>query len=185
MPANDVDATPAGEPRPPNPEAIAWYVEEAQRLLEDQQRRAESLRTRGGQIAGFGAAVLALIGGNAISVLVALDGDARTVVGVALAASVLCLATAVAVAVWGALRPRVFAAISGEEVVVYASERFLTEPSLWRVHVRLLHTLGEATINTQKAGNSAEQAIEWSLRSFLVGLAFSLVAIATLIAELI
>jgi hypothetical protein len=38
----------------PNPAAIAWYVEEAQRLLEEQQRRAESLRTRGGQLAGFG-----------------------------------------------------------------------------------------------------------------------------------
>lgn len=55
----------AAEPGEPNPEAIAWYVEEAQHLLEDQQRRAESLRTRGGQIAGFGATVLALIGGNA------------------------------------------------------------------------------------------------------------------------
>ena len=53
-------APPAGEAPRPNPEAIAWYVEEAQRLLEDQQRRAESLRTRGGQIAGFGAAVLAV-----------------------------------------------------------------------------------------------------------------------------
>jgi len=49
------------------------HVEEAQRLLEDQQRRAESLRTRGGQIAGFGAAVLALIGGNATSLLAACD----------------------------------------------------------------------------------------------------------------
>lgn len=68
MPSNDNEtATLAGESRRPNPEAIAWYVEEAQRLLEDQQRWVESLRTRGGQIAGFGAAVLALIGSNAIS----------------------------------------------------------------------------------------------------------------------
>jgi hypothetical protein len=56
-------------PISPNPEAIAWYVEEAQRLLEDQQRRAESLRTRGGQVAGFGAVFLALIGGNATKIL--------------------------------------------------------------------------------------------------------------------
>ena len=31
-----------------NSEAIAWYVEESQRLLEDRQRRAESLQTRAG-----------------------------------------------------------------------------------------------------------------------------------------
>ncbi len=35
----------------PNSEAIAWYAEEGRRLLEEQQRRAESLRTRGDQIA--------------------------------------------------------------------------------------------------------------------------------------
>jgi hypothetical protein len=44
----------------PNSEAIAWYVEESQRLLEVQQRRAESLPTRAGQIAGFGAVLLAI-----------------------------------------------------------------------------------------------------------------------------
>jgi hypothetical protein len=37
----------------PDSEAIAWYVEERQRLLEDQQRRVESLQTRAAQIAGF------------------------------------------------------------------------------------------------------------------------------------
>jgi hypothetical protein len=44
-------------------------VEEGQRLLEEQQRRAESLQTRAGQIAGFGAVLLALIGGNAAAIL--------------------------------------------------------------------------------------------------------------------
>ena len=185
MSANDVDGPSTGEVGEPNPEAIAWYVEEAQRLLEDQQRRAESLRTRGGQVAGFGAAVLALIGGNTISVLEALDGEVRVVVGGALGAAALCLAMAVAVAVWGALRPKVFAAISSEEVAVYTGERFLTEPNLWRVHIRVLHTLSKATIITQRAGDSAERAIEWSLRAFLAGLAFSLLAIATLLMELI
>lgn len=172
-------------PIEPNPEAIAWYVEEAQRLLEDQQRRAESLRTRGGQIAGFGATVLALIGGNATKLLDALDGCAHILVGVALIAAAFCLAVAVAIAIWGVLRPRVFAAISAEEIVNYTSERFLAEPDLWRVHVRSLHALGDATASAQEAGNSAAKAIEWSLRTFLAGLAFSLLAIATLLVELL
>jgi len=37
--AGEESGTAAGESRRPNSEAIAWYVEEAQRLLEDQQRR--------------------------------------------------------------------------------------------------------------------------------------------------
>ncbi len=169
----------------PNPRAIAWYVEEGQRVLEDLQRRAESLRMRGGQIAGFGAAVLALIGGNAIELLRALDGVARSVVGVGFVAAVVCLAAAVAIAIWGTLKPKAFAAISSEELMLYGTDRFLNEPDLWRVHVRSLRGLEEATANAQSAGNWAARAIEWSLRAFLAGLGFSLVSIVILILELI
>jgi len=65
----------------------------------------------------------------------------------------------------------------------YTGEQFLSAPDLWRVHVRSLHALGDAAANAQTAGDSAERAIERSLRAFLVGLAFSLVAIATLLVE--
>jgi hypothetical protein len=169
----------------PNPRAIAWYVEEAQRVLEDQQRRAESLRTRGGQIAGFGAAVLALIGANVTRLLAALGGTAHTVVGIGFIAAVVCLAAAVAVAIWGALKPRIYAAISSDELQLYGTDRFLNEPDLWRVHVRSLRGLEEATASAQAAGNSAARAIEWSLRAFLVGFGFALVAIVILILELL
>ena len=93
--SGDESCTAAGESRRSNPEAIAWYVGEAQRLLEDQQRRAESLRTRGGQIAGFGAAVLALIGGNAGELLHGLDGAAHVIADFSLIGATLCLAAAV------------------------------------------------------------------------------------------
>jgi hypothetical protein len=159
MSASDVAAS-AGEPREPNPEAVAWYVEEAQRLLEDQQRRVESLRTRGGQVAGFGAAVLALIGGNAITLLDIFDRSIRTVAGAALVSSAFCLAAAVAIAIWGVLRPGAYAAISAEETTNYTRARFLAEPELWRVHVRSLHALDYATASAQEAGDSAAKAVE-------------------------
>ena len=179
---NDVASQPQSNR---NPEAIAWYVEEAQRVLEDQQRRAESLRTRGGQIAGFGATVLALIGGNVTRLLDALDGAQRTVVGVGFIAAALCLAAAVAVAIWGTLKLKTYASISSDELRLYGTDRFLNEPDLWRVHVRSLHGLEDATASAQDAGNSAAKAIEWSLRAFLAGLGFSLVAIVILTSELI
>lgn len=129
MTAQDVDTPEAGGPRRPNPEAIAWYVEEAQRLLEDQQRRAESLRTRGGQIAGFGAAVLALIVGSMFGLLGELGEGTRVIVGVELGMAGLLLAVAVATAIWGTLRPRGFAEISAEEIFRFTAEPFLLSPT--------------------------------------------------------
>lgn len=169
----------------PNPDAIAWYVEDAQRLLEDQQRRAESLKTRGGQVAGFGAAVLALIGGNAGTILGAVEGSARVIAGLSLLAALVSLAVAVAVAVWGVGTPKQFVALAADEITNYASDRFLEEPDLWRVHLRSLHALEQATRKAEEDGNTAAVAIRISLRSFLGGLAFSLVSLGTLIIGLI
>ena len=165
----------------PNPAAIAWYVEDAQRLLEDQQRRSESLKTRGGQIAGFGAAVLALIGGNAVTILGAVEGPVRVVAGLSLLAALVSLAVTVSVAVWGVSTPKQFVDLAAGEITVYASDRFLEEPDLWRVQLRSLHGLERATRKAQEDGNSAAVAIRVSLRAFLGGLVFSLVSLGTLI----
>jgi 4-amino-4-deoxy-L-arabinose transferase-like glycosyltransferase len=167
----------------PNPDAISWYVEEAQRLLEEQQRRAESLRTRGGQVAGFGAAVLALIGGNAGAVMGAVGDSARVAVGVTLLAAAVCVAAAIAVASWGVLKPRSFGVVAADEIAIYASNRFLTEPDLWRVQMRALRALEEVTRETQEDGNAAAGAIMISLYALLTGLGFSLISLATLIFE--
>lgn len=164
----------------PNPDAIAWYVQEAQRLLEEQQRRAESLKTRSGQIAGFGAAVLALIGGNVGTILGAVEGSARSVVGLALFAALVSLAVSVSFAVWAASKPTPFTILASDEIATYASDRFLTEPDLWRVHLRSLHTLEKATREAQGDGNAGAEAILISLYAFLLGLALSLVPVGAL-----
>ena len=169
----------------PNPEAIAWYVEEAQRLLEDQQRRAESLRTRGAQIAGFGAAVLALLAGNAATILEASEGSARVAIGSMLFASGISLAAAVAIAIWGVMRPFPFAALGADEITVYTTERFLEEPELWRIHLRSLQALEKVTREVQEDANAATAALTISLYALLTGLGFSLISLGTLIAELI
>jgi hypothetical protein len=53
-------------------------------LLEDLRERVQSVRTRGGHLAGFAGAVLALAGANVDSVLGALHGAARDMAGGAL-----------------------------------------------------------------------------------------------------
>ena len=169
----------------PNPDAIAWYVQEAQRLLEEQQRRAESLRARGGQIAGFGAAVLALIGGNVTTVLGTGAGWTQLVAGFSLLAAVVSLAVSVSLAVWAASKPTSFTILASDEIASYASDRFLAEPDLWRVHLRSLHALGKATREAQSDGNAGAEAILISLYAFLLGLALLMVSIGALALALI
>jgi phosphoserine phosphatase len=70
----------------PNPAAVAWYVQRAEDLLEDLRDRVQSLRSRGGQLAGFSGAVIALAGANAESMLDAVDHAARVAVGISLLA---------------------------------------------------------------------------------------------------
>jgi hypothetical protein len=168
-----------------NSEAIAWYVEESRRLLEDQQRRAESLRTRGGQIAGFGALFLALIGGNAARILHEAHGGVRTLVAVLLVVAAVCLVVSVAAAVIGVNRPRPYATISADEIANYLTDPFLEAPDLWRVHVRSLRTLERATENAQIGGNDALKSITVSLYAFLIGLGFAVISVGILIVELI
>jgi hypothetical protein len=113
-----------------NSEAIAWYVEEAQRLLEEQQRRVESLSTRGGQIAGFGALFLALISGNAAQILHETHGSAGSVIAATLVAAALCLVVSVALAVIGVNRQGQQTTVSADEIARYLTDSFLDAPEV-------------------------------------------------------
>jgi FtsH-binding integral membrane protein len=126
-----------------------------------------------------------LIGGNVGAVLEAVAGSTPVVIGAALLAAVVCLVAAVVVAIWGVIKPQPFASVAADEITIYASERFLTEPDLWRVHVRSLLALEEATRRAQEEGNAAAGAIMISLYALLAGLCFSLISLATLVFGLI
>jgi hypothetical protein len=84
----------ATEFRRPNPEAVAWYVSQAEAVLDDLRGRVQSLRSRAGQLAGFAAAVVALVGGNADRILDALDGAPRDIAGIALLIATILLVAA-------------------------------------------------------------------------------------------
>jgi hypothetical protein len=146
---------------------------------------AESLRARGGQIAGFGAVFLALIGGNAARILHESHGAGRTEIGVALIIGALGLVTSVAVAVVGVIQPRSYGTIAAREIATYRSDRFLNEPELWRVQVRSLRTLERATVEAQRNGNAAGKAMNTSLYTFIGGLLFTVTAVGILVVELI
>jgi hypothetical protein len=168
-----------------NREAIAWYVEEAQRLLEEQQRRVESLRTRGGQIAGFGALFLALIGGNAASILGQVHGGGKAIVAAALILAGFLLAMSVAVAAVGVSKQGWHVTVAADEIANYLTEPFLDAPELWPVQVRSIRALKSAAEDAQKGADDVLKSITVSLYAFLAGLASAVIAVGILLGELI
>jgi hypothetical protein len=154
----------------PNPAAIAWYVQRAEGLLDDLRDRVQSLRARGGQIAGFSGAVIALVGANAESMLDAVDHAARAAVGLSLLAGTIMLIAAFVTALQGALLPRSVSDISAKEVANYITQRFTHEPDLWRVQVRTIRGLIESIASTTRQGDKAARALMWAGHLFLGGL---------------
>ena len=177
-----IQSAPAEPVREPNPEAIAWYVQRAEDLLDDLRERVQSLRSRGGQLAGFSGAVLALVGANAESILEALHGIARSSAGAAFLLGAIFLIAAFVTALRGTLLPQLVSDISAEEVANYTTERFTHEPDLWRVHIRTINGLLISITSTTRQGDKAAKAVTLAGRCFLAGLIAVGAALAILIA---
>lgn len=168
----------------PNPEAIAWYVEQANRLLEDQQSRSESLRTRAGQLAGFAGAVTAILGASAGDLFAETTGVADLLAASLFFTAMVCLAAAVFASVWFVYRPVSFAALSADEIDTYLTPRYQAA-DLWRVQVRTLRSLSEATKWAQRVGNEKSLWLTRATLLFLAGLAMGLGAGTTLAIDVI
>lgn len=170
-----------------NPEAIAWYLKRSEDLLDDLRVQVQSLRIRGGQIAGFSGAILALAGANSASALDSLSGVARGGAGVSLmlGTASLIMSLALALALRGSLVPGSAPEGSTREIANFASERFTNEPCLWRVHVRAIRTVRYAIEASTRQGDQVAKAIKRAEIIFLVGLFSVGVSFATVVAEVI
>ncbi len=165
----------------PNPEAIAWYVQKSEKLLDDLREQVRALRLRGGQLAGFAGAVLALAGPNAGPILGSLHGVGRAFAGTSLLVAALLLIGGLAAALRGTVLPRFVSDISIEEVATYTTERFINEPDLWRVHVRTIRNLLSSIESTRRQRDAIAEAVRKAEFFFLVGLFSVGVALAILI----
>lgn len=155
----------------PNPDAIAWYVSQAESTLADLHWRVQSLRSRAGQLAGFAAAVVALVGGNASRILDPLSGAPRDIAGITLLVATILLVLAMGNTILGApFRPQLVSDISGREIANYATMRFTHEPDLWRIHVRTIKGLLVSIDNTTKVGDRAVATLRRASLLFLMGL---------------
>jgi hypothetical protein len=157
-------------PGEPNPEAIAWYLTRSIEHMDDLRERVRSLRTRGGQLAGFSGAVLALAGANVESVLGGLRGTWRDCAGILLLTGVLMLVTSLVTALRGTPAPRFVPAFSAQEVANYTTDRFIREPELWRVHVRTIRSMVVEIEAITLQSDRADRAIRRAEYLFLSGL---------------
>jgi hypothetical protein len=154
----------------PNPEAIAWYVQRSEDLLDRHRGRVEALRSRGGQLAGFSGAILALAGANAEAVLGALHGPALTGAGGLLLIGSICLVAALVLALRGAMTSKLVVDISVEEIANYTTDRFINEPDLWRVQMRTIRGLLTLIDAATLQGDATARMITRAQYLFLVGL---------------
>jgi hypothetical protein len=162
---------PSGSGASANPAAVAWYVEQAEALLDHLRSRAQSLRSRAGQLAGFAGAIVALVGANADRILSELCGAPKTVVGVLLLIGGLLLTATLVVSIIGAaFRPHLISGISAREIANYTTDRFINEPDLWRVQVRTIKGLLQSIASTTEAGDRAANALRFAVLLFLGGL---------------
>jgi hypothetical protein len=165
----------------PNPEAIAWYLQKSEGLLDDLREEVQSLRTRGGQLAGFSGAVLALAGANAEPILRSLSGLARDIAGASLLVGFMLLVVSLGVALRGTLMPRPVGDISPTEIANFTSDRFTHEADLWRIHVRAIHTLSLSIESMIRQADLVERVLGKAEYFFLAGLFTVGTALATLV----
>jgi hypothetical protein len=159
-------------------------VLQAEALLDDLRERVQSLRSRGGQLAGFAAAVVALVGGNADRILSSLTGAPRGVAGIALLTGTILLVAALVRSILGApFRPQLVSDISAREISNYTTSRFTHEPDLWRIHIRTINGLLVSIDYTTRTVDKAAAGLRWASLLFLVGLLSVAVALGTLIIE--
>lgn len=173
-----------GESHRPNPEAIAWYVGQAEALLDEVRSRAQSLRVRGGQLAGFAAAVVAIVGGNADRILGALGSTGSVAAGLALITGTFLLVASIAQVVLGVpFRPEAVSDLSAREIANYTTERFTHELELWKIHVRTIAGLVDSIEATTQMVDRAAATLRRAGLLFLSGLTAVAVALGIVILQ--
>lgn len=164
-----------------NSESVAWVTSNSLTLLEDQQRRAESLQTRAAQIAGFAGATVALGAPLARETLGQLDGCDRIVAAVAYFGGTISLALTILLSVLFVLRPRRHYAIGASEIEKYKTDpRFVTqEPA--EIQFRTMKAVYKAVKRYEVVNSTKATLLTATAILFLVGLLLT-IAVALILA---
>lgn len=172
-------------PLPQNykPESVGWITSNALTLLEDQQRRAESLQTRAAQVAGFAGATVALGAPLGKTALGHLDGVDQTVTAILYFAGALALALTIIFSVVFVLIPVRHYAIPASEIGHYINDsRFVTQ-SPAEIQFRTLKSIRPAAERYETVNATKATWLKVSAILFLIGLLLTVGVAVTLAAD--
>jgi hypothetical protein len=169
-----------GPKNEPNPETVQVLLDGVQRMLDDEDRRGESLNSRGAAIAGFLGVVIAVAG----TVLRTSGGGFHVAAAVLVALALLALLVAFGVIGWGVLLPGSAKAISIEDVQKFPTWGFVT-----RDPVMVRGYLLQGAVGTLKRdrdrNNRKARSLRWGYLGMAAGFLFVTAAGIVLMAEAI
>lgn len=164
-------------------DSVAWITSNALALLDDQQRRAESLQTRAAQIAGFAGATVALGAPVGVEALGRLDGCDQIVAAGLYFAGVAALAATIVLSVVFVLIPVSHYAIQASEIGHYINdERFVTQAPP-EMQFRTLKGIHPAAERYEEVNATKAQWLKIASLLFLAGLLLTVGVAVTLAAE--
>lgn len=111
-------------PNEPNPETVTVLLDGVQRMLDDEDRRGESLNTRGAAVAGLLGVVIALAGSLRVT-KVGSGGGYHAVAALLASGALVALLVALGVIGWGVLLPAGAKAVAIEDVEQFPNWRFV------------------------------------------------------------
>lgn len=137
---------------------ISWMLSTAEALRAREEAREESFRARGGQLAGFGAVLLGLLGSLVPDALVDLDGLACVAATSTFIVGVLLILMSILICLGSVVRPSRDLGISPyRSVDNYLRTRSLLTAKPWQLELRTLRAFPDILVwhgwlNQRKAG---------------------------------
>lgn len=171
-------------PLPENfrPEAVEWITSSALRMLEDQQRRTESLQTRAGQIAGFAGATVALGAPMGLKVTSG-SQQLETLGAVMYFTAIAALALTIVLAILFVLKPVGFYALGEKEIGHYIDDpRFVTQTPA-EIQFRTLKATRPAVARYEAVNKSKAFWLKVSAFLFLSGLLLTVGVAAIIVVD--
>lgn len=164
------------------PESVEWITASALRMLEDQQRRTESLQTRAGQVAGFAGATVAL--GAPLGLKVTQGSQHLETLGAILYfGGVAALALTIVFAILLVLKPVGFYALGEREIDHYIDDpRFVTQTPA-EIQFRTLKATRPAVARYEAVNKSKAFWLKVSALLFLAGLLLTVGVAAIIVVD--
>jgi hypothetical protein len=167
-PTLSVELNGAGEP---NPETVKVLLDGVQRMLDDEDRRGESLNTRGAAIAGLLGVVIALAGSLRVTRFA--GSGYHAVAAVLTSGALVSFLAALGVIGWGVLLPAGAKAVAMEDVEQFPNWRFVGQAPMMVTGYLLRGAVG--TLRRDRERNDRKAV---SLRWGYIGMGLGLLLVS-------